>query len=76
VLFALTNQLWVFNISRIVGGLSAAMVVPTAMALASDITTKRQRAKVIGWLSAAFSGGLILGPGIGGVLAGISYKTP
>jgi MFS transporter, DHA1 family, multidrug resistance protein len=50
VLFALTNQLWVFNISRIVGGLSAAMVVPTAMALASDITTKRQRAKVIGWL--------------------------
>ena len=48
VLFALTNQLWGFNISRIVGGLSAAMVVPTAMALASDITTKRQRAKVIG----------------------------
>ncbi|ETY75168.1 MFS transporter [Lactiplantibacillus fabifermentans] len=76
VLFALTNHLWVFNISRIIGGLSAAMVVPTAMALASDITTKRQRAKVIGWLSAAFSGGLILGPGIGGILAGISYKTP
>ncbi len=75
-LFALTNQLWVFNVSRIVGGLSAAMVVPTAMALASDITTKRQRARVIGWLSAAFSGGLILGPGIGGILAGVSYKTP
>jgi len=76
VLFALTNQLWVFNISRLIGGLSAAMVVPTAMALASDITTKHQRARVIGWLSAAFSGGLILGPGIGGILAGISYKTP
>lgn len=75
-LFALTNQLWVFNVSRTIGGLSAAMVVPTAMALASDITTKRQRARVIGWLSAAFSGGLILGPGIGGILAGISYKTP
>ncbi|WP_203642655.1 MFS transporter [Levilactobacillus andaensis] len=76
VLFALTNYLWVFDISRLIGGLSAAMVVPTAMALASDITTKRQRARVIGWLSAAFSGGLILGPGIGGILAGISYKTP
>lgn len=76
VLFALTNQLWVFNVSRVIGGLSAAMVVPTAMALAADITTKRQRARVIGWLSAAFSGGLILGPGIGGILAGISYKTP
>ena len=60
-LFAITNYLWMFNISRIVGGLSAAMVVPTAMAMAADITTPLQRAKVIGWLSAAFSGGLILG---------------
>ncbi|KRO04494.1 major facilitator superfamily permease [Levilactobacillus paucivorans] len=76
VLFALTNRLMVFNISRLIGGLAAAMVVPTAMALAADITTKHQRARVIGWLSAAFSGGLILGPGIGGILAGISYKTP
>lgn len=76
ILFAITNQLLMFNISRIVGGLSAAMVVPTAMAMAADITTKRQRAKVIGWLSAAFSGGLILGPGIGGILAKIDYKAP
>jgi len=50
VLFALTNQLWVFNVSRVIGGLSAAMVVPTAMALAADITTKRQRARVISLL--------------------------
>lgn len=74
--FAVTNYLWVFNISRIIGGISAAMVTPTGMALAADITTKRQRAKVIGWLSAAFSGGLILGPGVGGILAGIDYKAP
>lgn len=76
ILFALTNHLYMFNISRLVGGLSTAMVVPTAMALAADITTHRQRAKVIGWLSAAFSGGLILGPGIGGLLARIDYKAP
>ncbi|WP_461240208.1 MFS transporter [Paucilactobacillus sp. N302-9] len=76
VLFAITNKLYMFNISRVVGGLSAAMVVPTAMAMAADITTKQQRAKVIGWLSAAFSGGLILGPGIGGILAKIDYKAP
>ncbi len=76
ILFALTNLLGMFDIARVIGGISAAMVTPTGMALAADITTKRQRAKVIGWLSAAFSGGLILGPGIGGILAGISYKTP
>jgi len=74
--FALTNRLAMFDLSRLIGGLSAAMVGPTAMAMAADITSKRDRAKVIGWLSAAFSGGLILGPGIGGLLAQISYKTP
>lgn len=76
ILFALTNLLGMFDFARVIGGISAAMVTPTGMALAADITTKRQRAKVIGWLSAAFSGGLILGPGIGGILAGFSYKTP
>lgn len=74
--FAATSKLWLFDLSRVVDGLSAAMFVPTAMALAADITTKEQRAKVIGWLSASFSGGLMLGPGLGGMLAGISYKMP
>lgn len=74
--FAAASKLWLFDLSRVVDGLSAAMFVPTAMALAADITTKRQRAKVIGWLSASFSGGLMLGPGLGGLLAGISYKMP
>lgn len=74
--FALAQHLWVFDLSRAVDGLSAAMFVPTSMALAADITTERDRAKVIGWLSAAFSGGLILGPGLGGILAHVSYKFP
>ncbi|WP_251548138.1 MFS transporter [Limosilactobacillus caecicola] len=74
--FAATSKLWLFDLSRAVDGLSAAMYVPTSMALAADITTKEQRAKVIGWLSAAFSGGLMLGPGLGGLLANISYKMP
>ncbi|GHP14901.1 tetracycline resistance MFS efflux pump [Lentilactobacillus fungorum] len=76
ILFALTNWLWMFDVSRTIGGLSAAMVVPTTNALAADLTTPRQRARVIGLLSAAFSGGLILGPGIGGILAKFDYKTP
>ncbi|GAF38080.1 MFS transporter [Lentilactobacillus farraginis] len=76
ILFAATNWLWMFDVSRTIGGLSAAMVVPTTNALAADLTTPRQRARVIGLLSAAFSGGLILGPGIGGFLAKIDYKTP
>lgn len=76
VLFALTNHLYMFDLSRIIGGLSAGMFVPTAQALAADVTDLKHRAKVIGWLSAAFSGGLILGPGLGGLLAQHGYKTP
>lgn len=75
-LFAIAQHLWAFDLSRAVNGLSAAMFVPTSMALAADLTTARERAKVIGWLSASFSGGLILGPGLGGLLANVSYKFP
>ncbi|MBF0601219.1 MFS transporter [Limosilactobacillus oris] len=74
--FALSQRLWLFDLSRAVDGLSASMFVPTSMALAADLTSVKDRAKVIGWLSAAFSGGLILGPGLGGILANISYKFP
>jgi DHA1 family multidrug resistance protein-like MFS transporter len=76
VLFALTNHLYMFDLSRIIGGLAAGMYMPTAQALAADVTDHRQRAKVIGWLSAALSGGLILGPGLSGILANYGYKTP
>lgn len=76
IIFALSNSLWLFNVSRIIGGLSAAMFMPTSMAMAADLTDKKERARVIGWISAAFSGGLILGPGIGGLLANFSIKTP
>lgn len=75
-LFAIAQHLWAFDISRAIDGLSAAMFVPTSMALAADLTSVKERAKVIGWLSAAFSGGLILGPGLGGILANVSYKFP
>ena len=76
IIFALSNSLWLFNVSRIIGGLSAAMFMPTSMAMAADLTDKKERARVIGWISAALSGGLILGPGIGGLLANFSIKTP
>ena len=75
-IFALAQHLWLFDLSRAIDGLSAAMFVPTSMALAADITSEKDRAKVIGWLSAAFSGGLILGPGLGGMLAHVNYKFP
>ena len=75
-MFAKANSLFLFNVSRFIGGVSAAIVVPISNALAADLTNEIQRAKVIGFLAAAFSGGLILGPGIGGILANHYFKDP
>ncbi|WP_429971692.1 MFS transporter [Fructilactobacillus sp. Tb1] len=75
-MFAAAGDVMWFNISRIIGGISAAMVGTTSMAMAADLSSDKDRAKVIGWISAALSGGLIIGPGLGGVLANMSYKMP
>ncbi|ACA83241.1 MULTISPECIES: MFS transporter [Leuconostoc] len=74
--FGIGNALWLLNLARALGGLAAALSIPSITALAADMTTNDNRARVIGWLSASFSGGIILGPGIGGVLANINHTLP
>lgn len=63
-------------LSRIFGGISAAMIMPTVMSFASDETEIEERSKVMGWMSAAISGGFIIGPGIGGVLGLANDRLP
>ncbi|MGY3743477.1 MFS transporter [Leuconostoc inhae] len=74
--FGIGHSLLQLNIARALGGLAAALSMPSITALASNMTTSANRARVIGWLSASFSGGIILGPGIGGVLANIDHTLP
>ncbi|MDC1215080.1 MFS transporter [Rhodospirillales bacterium] len=55
--------------------------ISTAFAYIADITTKENRAKGMGLMGAAFSIGFILGPAIGGILAGsdpanADFRTP
>ncbi|UTH13619.1 MFS transporter [Macrococcus equipercicus] len=66
---------WLF-LSRILGGLSAALVMPAVTAFIADVTSIQTRAKAIGYMSAAISTGLIIGPGIGGFLAGFGSCVP
>ncbi len=66
--------------ARAAGGLMAGNI-STAFAYAADVTTKENRAKGMGMIGAAFSIGFILGPAIGGILAGsdpanADYRTP
>ncbi len=76
LLFAVGQSLPVLFASRIVGGVSAAFIMPAVTAFIADITTTETRAKALGYMSAAISTGFILGPGIGGFLASLGTRVP
>ena len=65
---------WLF-IARIVDGISGGNI-STAQAYIADITEPEERSKAMGLIGAAFGLGFILGPAIGGVLAGYSIAAP
>jgi len=75
-LFGLGKTVEVLFISRILGGVSAAFIMPAVTAFIADITTLDTRPKALGYMSAAISTGFIIGPGIGGFLADIGTRVP
>lgn len=75
-IFYFSNSIWVLYASRAVGGIGCAMLVPAIFAYIADITTMDQRAKGNSLVSAAMSLGIVVGPGIGGFLAGFGLKFP
>ena len=75
ILLAYSNTLYGLFIARAFAGFMAGNI-STAQAYLTDITTKENRAKVMGFFGAAFGIGFILGPAIGGILAGSDPKNP
>ena len=75
-LFGLGKSVEILFISRMLGGVSAAFIMPAVTAFIADITTMAQRPKALGFMSAAISTGFIVGPGIGGFLAEIGTRVP
>ncbi|MEG6615995.1 multidrug efflux MFS transporter NorA [Peptococcaceae bacterium 1198_IL3148] len=76
LLFGLGKEIEVLFISRILGGVSAAFIMPGVTAFIADVTTLETRPKALGYMSAAISTGFIIGPGIGGFLAEFGTRTP
>ncbi|MCK2157382.1 MFS transporter [Exiguobacterium sp. 17-1] len=76
LLFGLGQSVEVLFASRILGGVSAAFIMPAVTAFIADITTNETRPKALGYMSAAISTGFIIGPGIGGFLADIGTQVP
>ncbi len=76
LLFGLGKTVEILFISRILGGVSGAFIMPAVMAYIADITTLETRPKALGYMSAAISTGFIIGPGVGGFLAEIGTRVP
>ncbi|MGN7175872.1 MFS transporter [Paenibacillus sp. FSL R5-0490] len=75
-LFGIGKEIEVLFFSRILGGISAAFIMPAVTAFIADITTTETRPKALGYMSAAISTGFIIGPGIGGFLAEFGTRMP
>ncbi|WP_066071625.1 multidrug efflux MFS transporter NorA [Neobacillus soli] len=75
-LFGIGKEIEILFISRILGGISAAFIMPAVTAFIADITNLDTRPKALGYMSAAISTGFIIGPGIGGFLAEFGTRVP
>lgn len=63
-------------IFRGLGGIAAALLMPSVTAFVADMTTISERPKAMGLVSAAISGGFIIGPGVGGFIAYLGIRAP
>ena len=75
VLMALAPNLWWLAVGRIVAGITSSSF-STVYAYMADITPPEKRAKAYGLIGAAFSGGFISGPLLGGLLGETSPRAP
>ena len=65
---------WLF-VGRIIAGTAGAIFGP-AGAVIADVTPPEKRAAAFGWLGGAFGVGFIVGPALGGLVAGFGIRTP
>jgi len=75
MLMALAPNLWWLAVGRILGGVTSSSFT-SAFAYMADITPPKERARGYGLIGAAFSGGFVAGPLLGGVLGEISLRAP
>lgn len=75
VLMALAPNLWWLALGRIIAGVTSASFT-TVYAYMADITPPADRARAYGLIGAAFAGGFIAGPMLGGVLGEWSPRAP
>ena len=75
VLMALAPDLWWLALGRIIAGVTSSSFT-TIYAYMADITEPEKRARAYGLIGAAFSGGFVLGPVLGGFLGEFGPRVP
>jgi DHA1 family tetracycline resistance protein-like MFS transporter len=75
LLMAVAPNLWWLAVGRILGGLTSSSFT-AIYAYMADITEPQNRAKAYGLIGAAFSGGFVLGPVVGGFLGELGPRAP
>ncbi|MCR8634587.1 MFS transporter [Paenibacillus radicis (ex Xue et al. 2023)] len=76
LIFGVGTHVSVLYLSRLLGGISSAFIMPAVTAFVADITSVEERPKAMGYISAAISIGFIIGPGIGGFIAELGVRAP
>lgn len=74
-LTALAGTLPLLLVARFIGGLGASNI-GSAQAVVADVTAPRDRARGMGMVGAAIGLGFVVGPALGGVLAGLGPTVP
>ncbi|HEV7388085.1 MAG TPA: MFS transporter [Gemmatimonadaceae bacterium] len=75
VIFAYASTLWLLLLSRMVQGFGGG-TIGVVQAYVADASDPNDRAKSLGWLSAATSLGAVVGPAIGSVLIRWGHHAP
>ena len=75
LIFGFANSLWLLFVSRLVQGLGGG-TTGVAQAYVADTMAPADRAKALGWLSAATSAGVVIGPFIGSLAYNLGTAAP
>jgi DHA1 family tetracycline resistance protein-like MFS transporter len=75
VLMAVAPDLWWLALGRMIAGITSSSFT-TIFAYMADITPPEKRARAYGLIGAAFSGGFVLGPVLGGFIGELGPRAP
>ena len=75
LLFGLAHELWVLLLSRLVQGAGGG-ITGVIQAYVSDSVAPRDRGKALGWLTAATSAGVMVGPVVGSLATRVAQELP